>query len=70
MEEVKASENVGLLVPENDSQELWQLSGRMDALRDYLLNSRVTSTSTVFVDDVLAIIGCSVKEKAGVGAPT
>lgn len=70
MQEVRASENISIYIPENDTQELWQLSGRMDALRDYLLNSRVTSTSTVFVDDVLAIIGCSVKEKAGVGAPT
>lgn len=46
-----------VLVPENDTQELWQLEGRIEALRGYLANRRTSTLSTVYIDDVLAIIG-------------
>ena len=46
-----------VLVPENDTQELWQLEGRIEALRGYLKARRTTPLCTVYVDDVLAIIG-------------
>lgn len=46
-----------ILTPENDTQELWQLEGRIEALRGYLANRRTSTLSTVYIDDVLAIIG-------------
>ena len=46
-----------ILRPEDDTQELWQLEGRIEALRSYLMNRRTSTLSTVYIDDVLAIIG-------------
>ena len=35
MTEVKASDNINVLVPENDPQELWELNGRVEAVKAY-----------------------------------
>ena len=35
MTEVKASENINVLVPENDTQELWEMNGRVEAVKAY-----------------------------------
>lgn len=49
--------NVPEMVPENDTQELWQITGRLEAVKGYLLRRRTTSLATVYVDDVLAMLG-------------
>lgn len=36
MTEIKASDNINVLLPENDQQELWQMSGRVNALHDWI----------------------------------
>ena len=51
------------LRPEDDTQELWQLTGRMDALRDWLKQRRTTSLSTVYIDDVAGIMGFDLEDK-------
>ena len=51
------------LRPEDDTQELWQLTGRMDALRDWLKQRRTTSLSTVYIDDVAGIMGFELEDK-------
>lgn len=35
MTEIKASENINVLVPENDTQELWEMNGRVEAVKAY-----------------------------------
>lgn len=57
MAEIRISDSIGLLVPENDTQELWQLEGRVDALRSWLKSRRVDENDKVYINDVLAIIG-------------
>lgn len=32
--------NIGLIIPENGPQELWELAGRVNALHDYMANMR------------------------------
>lgn len=46
-----------VLTPENDTQELWQLEGRIEALRSFLKSRRVDADDKIFIDDALAIIG-------------
>ena len=57
MEEVKASENVGLLVPENDSQELWQLEGRVEAIRAICRAKAADGYHSLDIDLLLAMLG-------------
>lgn len=77
MEKVRASENISVLVPENDTQELWQLSGRVDALHAWLMNEasdekKYFSSDQTMVcilmgfNDVLKAHELAEKEKAGV----
>lgn len=49
------------LRPEDDTQELWQVTGRIEALRDWLKIRRTTSISTVYIDDVAGIMGFDLK---------
>ena len=49
------------LRPEDDTQELWQVTGRIEALRDWLKIRRTTSISTVYIDDVAGIMGFDVE---------
>ena len=49
------------LRPKDDTQELWQVTGRIEALRDWLKIRRTTSISTVYIDDVAGIMGFDLK---------
>lgn len=76
MEKVRASENISVYVPENDTQELWQLSGRVNALHDWLMKEATSgqyfSSDQAMVcilmgfNDVLEAHELVEKEKAGV----
>ena len=50
-----------LLRPEDDTQELWQMTGRIEALVSWLKARRKTALSTVYADDVAAILGYSME---------
>ena len=57
MTEIKASDNINVLVPENDQQELWQMSGRVNALHDWIASE---AGGQYFSDDltmVCAVMG-------------
>ena len=49
--------------PEDDTQELWQVTGRIEALRDWLQKRRKTALSTVYIDDVAGIMGFDLEDK-------
>lgn len=53
--------NTTMLRPEDDTQELWQLTGRVEALRDWLIKRRSTPLATVYIDDVAGIMGFDVE---------
>ena len=57
MEEVRASENVNVLVPENDSQELWQLEGRVEAIRAICRAKAADGYHSLDIDLLLAMLG-------------
>ena len=55
MTEIKASDNINVLVPENDQQELWQMSGRVNALHDWI----ASEAGRQYFSDDLAMV-CAV----------
>ena len=48
---------VSVLIPENDQQELWELNGRVKALKGYIDRNRKKESGLVYVDEIDAILG-------------
>ena len=62
MTEIKASENIGVLVPENDSQKLWNLNGRVEAIKGLCRRAIAIEQS---VDPMMLLLMLGENEKAG-----
>ena len=51
---------IGIIIPENDTQELWEMNGMVNALRGFLQHEKENSNSSnpvVYVDEIEAIMG-------------
>lgn len=57
MTEVKASENINVIVPENDTQELWELNGRVEAIKGVCRHALAEGFSSIDAMEILMMLG-------------
>lgn len=48
---------INILIPETDQQELWELNGRVNALRGLAMRRKKTGYGRIDVCDVEAVMG-------------
>lgn len=57
MTEVKASENINVILPENDTQELWELNGRVEAIKGACRHALAEGFSSIDAMEILMMLG-------------